>query len=185
VPLRRVNKWQLSENKEVEINFNGLLRRPFFLIMKQTVFLMFWSCLNVLGQVNPDSLIDNWHRAAATANYDAYFNATSDQFVFLGTAPGERWDKQAFTSFSKPYFDRGKAWDFKPSNRVWTFHDSGKIAWFDEDLDTWMQGCRGSGIIVMIEDEWKIAYYNLTVLIENEKMASFIRLRNKKIKKIG
>ena len=52
-----------------------------------------------------------------------------------------------------------------------------KTAWFDEDLDTWMGGCRGSGICVLEADKWKIAYYNLTVLIENEKIEQFIKLR--------
>ncbi len=51
------------------------------------------------------------------------------------------------------------------------------IAWFDEDLDTWMKGCRGSGILEKQKGEWKLVYYNLTVLIENEKIKEFIKLR--------
>jgi len=31
----------------------------------------------------------------------------------------------------------------------------------------------------MENGSWKIAYYNLTVLIENEKMDQFIKLRDK------
>ncbi len=101
----------------------------------------------------------------------------SEDFVFLGTAPGERWSKSQFLSFCKPYFDKGKAWDFKPSNRNWHIDYKRKIAWFDEDLSTWMEGCRGSGICVFYKGSVKIAYYNLTVLIENEKIQSFIELR--------
>ncbi|MBL4862145.1 MAG: nuclear transport factor 2 family protein, partial [Crocinitomicaceae bacterium] len=100
-------------------------------------------------------------------------------FIFLGTAPGERWDKEDFSTFSKPYFDKGKAWNFKASNRQWMFSKNGKTAWFDEDLDTWMRGCRGSGILQKIKGEWKLVYYNLTVLIENEKIEEFIQLRDK------
>jgi hypothetical protein len=48
-----------------------------------------------------------------------------------------------------------------------------KIAWFDEGLDTWMKGCRGSGILEKQKGEWKLVYYNLTVLIENEKIKEF------------
>jgi hypothetical protein len=51
------------------------------------------------------------------------------------------------------------------------------MAWFDEDLDTWMKGCRGAGILRYDGKEWKIVYYNLTVLIENEKIKEFIKLR--------
>lgn len=124
-----------------------------------------------------DLLIDAWHVAAAQGNFDGYFGVTTEAFVFLGTAPGERWSQEAFMAYCKPYFDRGKAWDFKPYNRVWTYAKNGKTAWFDEDLNTWMGGCRGTGIVQKIKGEWKIVYYNLHVLIENEKMDAFITLR--------
>ena len=59
------------------------------------------------------------------------------------------------------------------------FSDNQNIAWFDEDLATWMKDCRGSGVVEKINNEWKLVYYNLTVLIENEKIDEFIELRNK------
>ena len=130
------------------------------------------------GQSEMDMLVDAWHLAASNASFDSYFEVVTDDFVFLGTAPGERWTKDQFAAFSKPYFDKGKAWDFKASNRKWNYSSNGKIAWFDEDLDTWMRGCRGSGVLVKKKGKWKIAYYNLTVLIENEKMKSFIELKD-------
>lgn len=128
--------------------------------------------------VELNMFVDNWHQAASNADYDGYFGRMDDSFVFLGTAPGERWGKEEFSTFSKPYFDKGKAWDFKASNRVWNFSKNRKMAWFDEDLDTWMRGCRGSGILVKKKGEWKLVYYNLTVLIENEKIQPFIELRD-------
>ena len=128
-----------------------------------------------------DTIIDNWHLAAAEANYDAYFGLMNESFIFLGTAPEERWTKDEFSVFCTPYFERGKAWEFKSSNRMWNFSKNGKIAWFDEDLDTWMRGCRGSGIMIKKKGKWKIAYYNLHVLIENEKIESFIELRDETI----
>jgi hypothetical protein len=121
--------------------------------------------------------VDAWHMAASKADFVSYFDATTSDFIFLGTAPGERWTKSDFQSFCKPYFDKGKAWDFKPSNRQWNFAGNGTIAYFDEDLETWMESCRGSGICLLENGEWKIAYYNLTVLIENEKIKKFIKLR--------
>jgi ketosteroid isomerase-like protein len=130
------------------------------------------------GQSELDKLVDAWYLAASNASFDSYFEVVTDDFVFLGTAPGERWTKDQFAAFSKPYFDKGKAWDFKASNRNWNYSSNGKTAWFDEDLDTWMRGCRGSGVLVKKKGKWKIAYYNLTVLIENEKMKSFIELRD-------
>lgn len=129
------------------------------------------------NEVALNQLIDNWHVSAAKADFSNYFNVTTSDFVFLGTAPGERWDKPAFQSFCKPYFDKGKAWDFKPGNRKWNVIADGKVAYFDEDLQTWMESCRGSGVCVLENGEWKIAYYNLTVLIENDKIKKFIKLR--------
>ena len=125
-------------------------------------------------------VVNQWHHAAAKADLSEYTKPMSDKFVFLGTAPGERWRKEAFISFSKPYFDKGKAWDFKPSNRTWEFNADSTIAWFDEELDTWMKGCRGAGIMIKENADWKIVYYNLTVLIENEKIKPFIELRESK-----
>ena len=124
-----------------------------------------------------DKLIDAWHLAATNADFNAYFNPTTNDFIFLGTAPNERWTKKDFQSFSKPFFDKGKAWDFKASNRKWNFSKDRKTAWFDEDLKTWMEDCRGSGVCIKEKGEWKLAYYNLTVLIENEKIKEFIQLR--------
>lgn len=142
------------------------------------IFIFSMTLSNVFTQSNPDDIVDQWHLAASKADYSAYFGAMDDSFIFLGTAPGERWSKEEFSAFSKPYFDKGKAWDFKASNRNWNYSSNKKIAWFDEDLDTWMRGCRGSGIMVKKRGEWKLVYYNLTVLIENEKVQEFIELRD-------
>ena len=136
------------------------------------------SCFGQVDQLN--RLIDNWHLAATNADLQKYSHVMSEKFVFLGTAPGERWNKNAFLDFSKPYFDKGKAWDFKPSNRIWEFNTDSTVAWFDENLDTWMRGCRGSGILQKENNAWKISFYNLTVLIENEKIGPFIQLRDQK-----
>jgi ketosteroid isomerase-like protein len=124
-----------------------------------------------------NQLVDDWHLAATNADFDSYFSAMDESFVFLGTAPGERWTKDQFATFSKPYFDKGKAWDFKPSNRNWKFSTNGKVAWFDEDLETWMLGCRGSGVYEKKKGKWTLMYYNLTVLIENDKVEDFLKLR--------
>lgn len=149
--------------------------------MKKIVYLIVVQYLLVFTaytQTELDTFIDQWHLAAAKANYTTYFGAMDSSFVFLGTAPGERWNKKEFATFSKPYFDKGKAWNFSSSNRKWSFSPDGTIAWFDEDLNTWMRGCRGSGIAIKKEGNWKLLYYNLTVLIENEKIKSFIALRD-------
>jgi ketosteroid isomerase-like protein len=123
-------------------------------------------------------LVDDWHLAASTADLVFYIQVMHEDFVFLGTAPEERWKKEEFISFCKPYFDAGKAWDFKAKKRYWNFSPNKKTAFFDEILDTWMGECRATGILIKVKKEWKIVHYNLHVLIENEKMNDFLKLRN-------
>jgi hypothetical protein len=154
--------------------------------MKRILFIL--SCLTLLSFTKSSSntkdldiLVNKWHEAAAKANLDEYFAPTTDNFIFLGTDPEERWDKETFKAFCKPYFDQGKGWDFKSTERHWVFSKDKKIAWFDERLDTWMDECRGSGICVKEKGKWKLAYYNLTVLIENDKIKEFIELRAKPV----
>jgi len=126
-----------------------------------------------------DQLMSKWHNDVAIFDYAAYFNFMSDQFIFLGTDPGERWTKKQFSDYAKPYFDRKRTWDFKTNWRNWYFSDDHQVAWFEESLATQMEECRGSGVLVKTDSGWKIAHYNLAVVIENEKMKKFIKLRRK------
>lgn len=126
-----------------------------------------------------NSLLNGWHNSAAVADLDAYFGLMADDFIYLGTDPSERWSKDNFLTFCKPYFERKKTWDFKTNWRNWYFSPDLEIAWFEESLNTQMEECRGSGVFKKVNGVWKIAHYNLTVLIENEKIKKFIKLRKK------
>jgi len=127
--------------------------------------------MTVVNEVNEKEAIslvlNNWHKDAAQANFDAYFNAMSNKSIFIGTDAGENWNFEAFKSFSKPHFDKGKAWEFEAVERNIYIDTSGKIAWFDELLDTWMGICRGSGVLKKTEDSWKIEQYVLSLTIPN------------------
>ncbi|WP_083261278.1 nuclear transport factor 2 family protein [Crocinitomix algicola] len=126
-----------------------------------------------------DRLMDQWHHDVGIFDFDAYFDFMSEGFIFLGTDPSERWTKKEFMAFAKPYFDEKSTWLFTKNWRNWYFSDDHSIAWFEESLDTWMEECRGSGVLKKINGEWKIVHYNLSVVIENEKMKKFIKLRRK------
>ena len=41
----------------------------------------------------------------------------TDDSVFIGTDATENWQNKDFRAFSKPYFDRGKAWSFTAIDR--------------------------------------------------------------------
>ena len=124
-----------------------------------------------------DALLTAWHQAAAGADFEAYFEAMTPEAVFIGTDAGEHWDRDAFMAFSKPYFDQGKAWDFKAVQRHIYLSSDGQMAWFDELLDTWMQLCRGSGVAVKTPQGWKIAHYVLSLTMPNETIEGAIALK--------
>jgi len=116
-----------------------------------------------------EAVLDDWHEAAAEADFDRYFNHfASDSAIFMGTDASERWEVAEFRRWAKPYFKRGSAWDFTPVERHVYFSDDEKIAWFDESLDTPNLGpARGSGVLKLKDGNWEIAHYNLSIPIPN------------------
>ncbi|CAN1549754.1 SnoaL-like domain containing protein [Flavobacteriaceae bacterium] len=125
-------------------------------------------------QVN--STLDAWHKAAADAKFDVYFGMMAEDAIFIGTDPTENWNKTAFQAYSKPYFDKGKAWSFKAIERNIYFDESGKLAWFDELLSTQMKICRGSGVLVKIGKDWKVKHYVLSMTIPNDNTKEVIKI---------
>jgi len=102
--------------------------------------------------------------------------------VFLGTDATERWDKAAFQAFAHPYFAKGKAWTFTPRDRHIDLSHDGRVAWFDELLDSATYGeCRGSGVLEKTEGGWKITQYNLTIPMPNDLAKDLVaRIREAK-----
>lgn len=123
-------------------------------------------------------VLDRWHQAAGSADFKAYFDVLSKDAIFMGTDATEHWDKLHFMEFSKPYFDRGKAWNFKSLQRHIYFDPSGRIAWFDELLDTQMKICRGSGVMQKQGNTWKIKQYVLSMTVPNEKVDEVVRVKD-------
>ncbi|MCK5539103.1 MAG: nuclear transport factor 2 family protein [Bacteroidales bacterium] len=122
-----------------------------------------------------NEIINSWHKAASDANLDAFFAPVTSDFVYIGTDATERWTRDEFYGFCKPYFDKGKAWDFKPIERKVYFSPNGKTAWFNETLDTWMGVCRSSGVLVKVKKKWKLAHYHLSVAVPNESVEEFLK----------
>jgi ketosteroid isomerase-like protein len=127
------------------------------------------------NQIN--TLLDSWHKAAADSDYDSYFGKMTADAIFIGTDATENWGKPAFQAFAKPYFDKGKAWNFLVLERHIYFDATGKIAWFDELLNTQMKICRGSGVLVKIGREWKIKQYVLSMTVPNENANVVIKIK--------
>lgn len=126
---------------------------------------------------NINQVLDNWHKAAAEANFDNYFNAMAEEAIFIGTDATENWNKTEFKAFAKPYFDKGRAWSFTKLERHIYFSKDGKTAWFDELLNTQMKICRGSGTLEKINNKWKIKHYVLSMTIPNENVDEVIKIK--------
>ena len=120
--------------------------------------------------------VDRFHAAAAAADEEAYFALFGEGGVFLGTDGKERWTVPQFRAYAHPRFASGKAWSFRSIHRDLSVH--GDTAWFDEDLDTPNLGrARGSGVLVKnAQGEWKVAQYNLSVPIPNERFEAVKRV---------
>ena len=103
-----------------------------------------------------------------------YFSLFSEDAVFLGTDATERWDVPAFRKNAHPHFAKVKAWSFRAARRSIVIDGEGRVAWFDEDLETANLGpARGSGVLIRVGPErdgpWRIAHYNLTITVPNER----------------
>ena len=127
---------------------------------------------------NIDIFLNDWHKAASKANYSDYFSKMDSISVFIGTDATENWSKNQFQKFSKPYFDDGKAWDFKTLERHIYTSKSGDFIWFDELLDTWMGVCRGSGVIEMVDEKLKIKHYVLSLTVPNDVIDEVIKINS-------
>jgi hypothetical protein len=122
------------------------------------------------------AVLDDWHQAASVADEARYFGHFAPNGVFMGTDATERWTVTEFRAWAKPQFQRKSAWSFKPRDRRIDFSADRKTAWFDEMLDTPNLGlCRGTGVLVALNGQWKIAQYNLSVTIPNALVDGIVK----------
>jgi hypothetical protein len=124
-----------------------------------------------------NTTLDSWHKAAANAEFDNYFSYMTSNGVFIGTDASENWQLDAFKAFSRPYFDKGKAWNFSSLQRNIYFDKSQNTAWFDELLDTQMKICRGSGVLIKEGNTWKIAHYVLSMTVPNDNLDEVVKIK--------
>ena len=123
-----------------------------------------------------NDFVDSWHKAAAEANAEAFFGGMTKDGIYIGTEAGERWLRDDLKEWSKKYFERESAWNFKSRDREIYFSDNEDYAWFEEKLETQMGVCHGSGVLEMTVDGWKIKHYHLSVTVPNDKIDAFIKL---------
>ena len=136
--------------------------------MKQLILVFFLMAFNVKADDHGDinMLLDGLHKDAHNGNFEAYFDRYSSDAVFLGTDKTERWTIQEFKSYAEPAFADGHGWTYKVIER--NLEGSGNTRWFDEILFNEKLGhCRGTGVVQLTNNEWKISHYALTMLVPN------------------
>lgn len=127
--------------------------------------------------------LNQFHQAAANANTDKYFQLLTDNAVFIGTDATERWTKQEFASFVKPYFSKGRGWLYTPVEQninllteLEGLNKGLETAFFDEILHSESYGtCRGTGVLVKDGSGWKIAQYSLSIPMPNALAKDFVK----------
>ena len=113
-----------------------------------------------------DALLNGLHLDAHKGNFESYFDRYSANAVFLGTDKTERWTIEEFKAYAKPAFSDGHGWTYAVIERNW--EGDGNTRWFDEILLNEKLGhCRGTGVVELINGEWKISHYALTMLVPN------------------
>ncbi|MBR9728262.1 nuclear transport factor 2 family protein [Shewanella intestini] len=113
-------------------------------------------------QIN--SLLNQLHESATTANWQRYFSLFHPKAVFLGTDATERWDMVSFRKFA----EQTQGWRYDLKSRKLIKVDNTVV--FDEQLYSPSYGLsRGTGALVKTQAGWKVLQYHLSFPIPNDK----------------
>lgn len=118
------------------------------------------------------AVLDRLNAASTAADGAAYFGLFTPDARFIGTDATERWSLSEFRAYAEPYFARGRGWTYTATARDITIApiDCRCIAWFDEELVNAAYGqTRGSGVLRLTEDGWKIEQYVLSFAVPNDR----------------
>ena len=115
------------------------------------------------------AVLDDLHDAADKADEERYFSLFTPGAIFIGTDTTERWTVAEFRAYAKEPFQRESAWTYEPIERHVRLSLDGQVAWFDERLVNAKYGeTRGSGVLVLVGEDWRIAHYVLSFAIPND-----------------
>jgi len=126
------------------------------------------------------AVLDDFHDAAAKADEARYFAHFAPEGVFLGTDATERWTVEAFREYAEPHFSAGRGWTYNAVARHVMLSADGRFAWFDEKLKNEKYGLtRGTGVLRLTDEGWKIAHYSLTFLVPNDAAQAVVAVIKK------
>jgi hypothetical protein len=118
------------------------------------------------------AVLDQLNAASTAADGLAYFALFTPDARFVGTDATEHWPLAEFRAFAEPYFARGRGWSYPATERTITIApiECRCIAWFEEKLVNDSYGVtRGSGVLRLTDDGWKIEQYVLSFAVPNDR----------------
>ena len=125
------------------------------------------------------AVLDRLNLASAAADGDAYFALYTPDARFVGTDAGEHWTLEELRTYVAPHFARGHGWSYPATSRVITIApiECRCIAWFEEQLTNESYGrTRGSGVMRLTDDGWKIEQYVLSLAVPNDLASPIARI---------
>jgi len=125
------------------------------------------------------AVLDSLHHDASVADEEAYFALFAPEAVFIGTDATERWTVEQFRTYAHQRFATGQGWTYvvRAGTRHVELDPTGSVAWFDEILDNAHYGeTRGTGVVRLIDGDWKIAQYHLTIPVPNALADSVVQM---------
>jgi len=96
--------------------------------------------------------------------------------VIMGTDPAEVWTRDEFAELARSYFDSKQVWKFKGKDRHIYFSDDSKTCWFDEVVQFDDGDWRGTGVLTLGPEGWKIRQYIFFIAVPNDLMDSVITM---------
>jgi uncharacterized protein (TIGR02246 family) len=117
------------------------------------------------------AVLDRLNAASTAADGEAYFALFTPDARFVGTDATEHWTMPQFRAFAEPIFAQGRGWSYPATERTITVApiECRCVAWFEEKLTNASYGeTRGSGVLRLTDDGWKIEQYVLSFAIPND-----------------
>jgi hypothetical protein len=125
------------------------------------------------------AVLDQLNVASSAGDGAAYFALYTPDARFVGTDASEHWTIDELRAYAGPYFAQGRGWSYPATERTITIApiECRCIAWFEEQLTNESYGrTRGSGVMRLTEDGWKIEQYVLSLAIPNDLASPIARI---------
>ena len=125
------------------------------------------------------AVLDRLNAASSAAAGAPYFALFTPEARFVGTDASEHWSLEQFRAYAGPHFARGNGWSYPVTERTITIApiECRCVAWFEEKLANEAYGeTRGSGVLRLTDEGWKIEQYVLSFAIPNDRARRVVAL---------